>query len=397
MKRTRRLILLITIFVLALGVSAWINVPPWLLRRRADEHYRLGLAYERDGKADRALAEWRIAADIDRDFPAPYHKLGDYLLMKADRPDLAAQNFRWLTTIDPQGTHIYCKLTQALALQNEVAEARGFASIAVKNEPDCPLAHHMLGILLVNDRISEGIPHLETACRMAPNNTVFAIVLAKAYLDLSDFPKAERVLERVLQRDPNYAEAHYLLGWAFNRASRTPEYITKATFHFREATRLQPDDAESYSELGKLLLQTGHYQEASRDLEKALEINPRLVQAANSLILVQRSLGHEAKALQMERQARSLMERSDHLRALRKKAEMVPDDVSVTVQLAEAELDDGNLTDALRYVQAVLARRPADRAALKALIRIYVVGGKPEMAETVRDHLKKLPGPNAPN
>ena len=398
MNSKRRLGILLAILAVGAAISAWLNVPPLLLRRRAAEHYRLGLAYERDGKGDRALAEWRIAASIDRDYPAPYYKLGDYLLSKADRPDLAAQNFRWLIGIDPQGPHLYCRLTQALALQNEVADARGFAAMAIKAEPDCPLAHHVLGILLVTDhRIKEGIPHLEAAHRIDPDSPMFATVLAKAYLDTSDFPRAERVLGEVLTRDPNNAEAHYLLGWAFNRGVRSPETARQAEAHFRAATRLRPDDAGSFSELGKLQLQTGRLREARTSLETALQINPRLVQAASSLILVYGGLGEKAKAARMEQQARALMARSDHLRELQKQAEMHPDDVDVTTQLAGAELDDGNLTDAMRYIQAVLARRPADRAALKTLLRIYVVGGKPELAESVRDHLTRLPGQDTAN
>jgi Tfp pilus assembly protein PilF len=393
MRKHQRFVLLTGILLVALGVSAWVNLPPWMQRRRAAQHYQLGLEYEREGKADRALAEWRIAADIDRDYPAPFHKLGDFLLTKADRPDLAAGNFRWLAAIEPHGPHVYCKLVQALALQNELAEARGFADVAMKAEPNCPLAHHMLGILLITDhRIAEGLPHLEKACRLAPENTTFALVLAKAYLDTSNLPKAEEVLESILRRDPARAEAHYLLGWAYNRGPRTQDAIQKATGHFQAAAHLQPDDADSYSELGKLLLQTGHPVQARVALEKALQINPRLVQAANSLIQAYHRLGQEAKAESMERQARSLMERSDHLRELRKKAEFAPDDLDITLRLAQAELDDGNLTDTMRYVQGVLTRRPADRRALGLLARVYILGGKPQMAEAVQDQLKNLPG-----
>ena len=387
------MLLLVVVLLLATGVSLWVNVPPWLLRKRATDHYRLGMGYERSGKVDRALAEWRIAASIDRDFPDPYYRLGDYLLNKADRPDLAVQNFRWLATIDPHGPHIYCRLTQALALQNELAEARGFAAIALKSEPTCALTHHVVGILLITEhRIREGLPHLELAYKNAPDNPVFGTVLAKAYLDISDFPRAVAILSKLLQRDPKNAEAHYLLGWAYNRSTRTRDTIERAESEFREATRLQPADAESSSELGKLHLQTGKLAEARTDLERALQVNPRLVQAANSLILVYRGLGLNEAAIKMERQARTLMERSDRLRALQKRAEIHRDAVNITIQLAAAELDDGNLTDALRYVQAVLARRPADRAALQVLEKVYIVGGKPDMADTVHAQLSKLPG-----
>jgi Flp pilus assembly protein TadD len=393
MNTKQRLLVLLALLILGSGVSTWINLPPWLTRQRAAQHYRAGLEAERSGKMDGALAEWRMAADMDRDYPEPYRKLGDYLLTRAERPDLAAANFRWLAAIDPDGPHVYCSLAKALALQNEVAEARQVAALALKTEPDCALAHNIQGILLISDqRINQGLPHLERACQLAPNEPAYARVLARAYLDTSNFAGAEHVLEGVLARSPQDAEAHYLLGWGYSRGPRTPEGVEQALSHLKEAARLQPEDAQTYSELGKLLLQTDHPREACRALEKAWRLNPRLEQVASNLILTYRSLGDDAKARAMEGQAQQLSARTDRLRALQKQAQLHPNDPDIALESAKLELEDGNLTDAVRYVQGVLQIRQADRRALELLERIYTVGGKPDMAEMVRQHLRQLPG-----
>jgi len=397
MNSQRRLLILIALLVLTAGVSAWVNIPPWLTRRRAAEHYRLGLEYARKGANDSALAEWRIATRIDPDYPEPYHKIGDFLMNKAERPDLAARVYAQLSAIDPNGPHVYCNYAKALALENELAEAREYARLAVKAEPDCGLAHNMLGIIQMTDQqVNVGLKELERACELAPNDTAFAQILAQAYLDTSHFTEAERVLEGILRKEPKQMKAHYLLGWAYTRGPRAQENAEKAIHHFREAARLEPDAADIYSEWGKLLLRTGRQKEAAKVLEKAWELNPRLVQVAHNLAAAYRLLGEELKAQRMGKQANALQARMARLRVLQKRAKIDPRDPKLILEMAELEMQDGNLTDALRYVQGVLRLRPSDRRALDLLARLYAVGGKPEMAESVRAHLRSLPGQTTP-
>lgn len=393
MTNRRRLLVLFVLLAIAAGISAWVNVPPWLTRRRAAEHYRLGLEHARRGANDSALAEWRIATRIDPDYPEPYRKLGEFLLEKAERPDLASQYYAQLSAIDPDGPHVYCNFAKALALQNELAEAREYARMAVKAEPDCGLAHNMRGAILMTDQqVSEGLKELARACELAPDNTTFAVVLAQAYLDTSHFAEAEQVLGRILRKEPGNGKAHYLMGWAIARGPNAMRNRERALKHFREAARLEPDAADIYSEWGKLLLQAGRKQEAVRALERAWELNPRLAQVAHNLTTVYRLLGQEEKARQMERQEKIVLDRITRLRVLQKKTKANPRDHNLILQLAALELEDGNLTDAMRYVQGVLRLHPSDRRALSLLARLYAVGGKPDLAESVREHLRSLPG-----
>lgn len=397
MKRSRRLLVLIAILVVGVGVSAWVNIPPWLVRRRASTHYRQGLEYVRKGALDSALAEWRIATRVDPDYPEPYHKLGEVLLNIAERPDLASGIYAHLVAIQPNGPHIYCNLAKALALRNETAEAREYARLAVKAEPNCALAHNIMGFILVNDQqVSAGLKEMERACQLAPRDETFALILAQAYLDTSNYAGAERLLTGVVRQSPDNIRARYLLGWTYTRGPRGPDSVGKALTHFREAARLQPDNADNYSEWGKLLLQSGQAAEAVKVLSKAWELNPRLAQVAHNLAAAYRVLGDEKRAQPMEQQERLLLDRITRMRVLQKKVKANPKDIPTVLELAEVELQDGNLTDSLRYIQGVLAHYPADRRALGLLARLYAVGGKPKLAEEVREHLRTLPGTGAP-
>ena len=48
--------------------------------------------------------------------------------------------------------------------------------------------------------------------------------------------------------------------------------LSEAVLYFREAARLRPQDAEPYESLGRVLLELGEREEASKHLEQALRI-----------------------------------------------------------------------------------------------------------------------------
>jgi tetratricopeptide (TPR) repeat protein len=57
---------------------------------------------------------------------------------------------------------------------------------------------------------------------------------------------------------------------------------------YREGFVLCPDDDVAHYELGKILAQAGRYQEAEKEFETALKINPRFIDAQKQLESVQR-------------------------------------------------------------------------------------------------------------
>ena len=48
--------------------------------------------------------------------------------------------------------------------------------------------------------------------------------------------------------------------------------LSEAVLYFREAARLRPQDAEPHESLGRVLLELGKKEEASKHLEQALRI-----------------------------------------------------------------------------------------------------------------------------
>jgi Flp pilus assembly protein TadD len=100
--------------------------------------------------------------------------------------------------------------------------------------------------------------------------------------DAADLDAAEKRYLRLLEVDPNWVQAQNRLG-----------YIAMAQGRFAEAEELfgtynyiAPDQANPHDSLGELLTLVGRYDEARKELEKALAIKPDFCPAYRHLLMV---------------------------------------------------------------------------------------------------------------
>ncbi len=86
------------------------------------------------------------------------------------------------------------------------------------------------------------------------------------YLQNNELVQAQRALDRALQFDPNVALAH--LGMASLRERQGSEEL--ALKHYREALRLEPDNAYAQTNLGDILCRQGEIRDGQALLGKAI-------------------------------------------------------------------------------------------------------------------------------
>ncbi len=82
--------------------------------------------------------------------------------------------------------------------------------------------------------------------------------------------KAAQELERAIELDPDFAEAHCDLGVAYARLNRYPE----AAAEFRRAMELAPDESLPHANLAWVLLVMGQRTEAETHVRRALQLSP---------------------------------------------------------------------------------------------------------------------------
>jgi tetratricopeptide (TPR) repeat protein len=81
---------------------------------------------------------------------------------------------------------------------------------------------------------------------------------------------AIEIFEKILESDPDYAEAHYNIA----RAQIEVDRLTDAETHLRRAIEIRPDFADAQFNLAVTLGRRGATDEAARHLERAAELDP---------------------------------------------------------------------------------------------------------------------------
>jgi Flp pilus assembly protein TadD len=118
--------------------------------------------------------------------------------------------------------------------------------------------------------LDEGILHLENAVRLYPKYLEALLLLGTAYMDKSDWKKAEDQLHQALTIAPNTTGAHFALGELY---LRTKKY-TEAEKEMLAGIKLEPKSVPGHFLLGRLYYELGNLVKAGVHVGTALQLNP---------------------------------------------------------------------------------------------------------------------------
>jgi tetratricopeptide (TPR) repeat protein len=218
------------------------------------------------------------------------------------------------------------------------AQGKGDASIAayrksVAAKPDVFESNLNLGLTLVKASQPDAEQFLRAATKLTPTSHVDE-GRARAWLSLA------RVLE-----------------------ANKPDEAVEA---YRQASTLQPKDAEPHLSAGLLLEKENRFSDAEREYETALALEPGSADALTGLANIYMR-GHR------------FTEAEDILRKL---VALHPDDASAHLQLGRMLAADGQNDNAISELQSGLKLSPGDDVAQRDLADVYTAAGKYDVAET---------------
>jgi tetratricopeptide (TPR) repeat protein len=119
------------------------------------------------------------------------------------------------------------------------------------------------------------------------------------FLLSNDYHKALSYFERVIEKNPNYADAYFYIGYCKRKLGN----YTEAVEAYKQAIRIKPDYAEAYYSLGVAYGELGLYTEAIEAFKQAIRVNPDFADAYYNLGVVYGELGRYAEAIETFKQA----------------------------------------------------------------------------------------------
>jgi superkiller protein 3 len=267
-------------------------------------YYGLGIALEKTGKKEDAIAAYRKAIELDPKLASAYTNLG-IVLNDSGKKEEAITAFRKVIELDPKLVIAYYNLGLVLDDLGKKEEAIAAYRKTIELDPKFAIAYSNLGLVLSDlGKKEEAIIALRKAIELDPK-------LASAYTNLggvlSDLRKKKEAiiaLRKAIELDPKLAAAYYNLGNTLNDLGKKEE----ATIALRKAIELDPKPATAYSNLGNVLNNLGKKEEAIAAYRKAIELDPKFAIAYNNLGNVLNNLGKKEEAIAAYLKALSLPE-----------------------------------------------------------------------------------------
>jgi protein O-mannosyl-transferase len=165
-------------------------------------HNGLGMALERRGKIDAAIAQYRRAIEVKSDYPDAHHNLAKALLGRG-QVDEAVGEFRRTLESDPSNVEVYTSLGAALAERGNLDEAIVCLCQALRMHPRYKAAARHLDRVLDarSKQLAAQLVRLRTSLRANPNdvallNDTARILATSTVASLRNGPEALELARR---------------------------------------------------------------------------------------------------------------------------------------------------------------------------------------------------------
>jgi len=171
--------------------------------------------------------------------------------------DKAVAAFQKAEALAPNRTDYYDDYADALRQGVKWSAAEDILRKRLRDAADDPLAHYLLGMVLLNnsptpERQTEAEAETRTALRLYPHNPLADIQLAQIVLAKKQAPEAIDLLTDALQQNPYNRNAMSVLARAYRQSGRTDlaEKVSKqADLLYKDQQRLQVLEGEEAKQM----------------------------------------------------------------------------------------------------------------------------------------------------
>ncbi len=194
----------------------------------------------------------------------------------------------------------YLESGKQYANKGKYAEARIQYRKALQLDPGLGDAYYELGLAdSALQNWEDALAAFQQAYELEPQRLDVGLQLGHLYTAASQFGPAKEIVNSLLQKNPNNADAELLEGDIFVR-QQNPEEALRA---FTKVADLAPKDPASFERIALVEASMRRYADADQNLRKAIQIDPSLVEAYLNLSVLYRFQKQPEKAVEVLQQA----------------------------------------------------------------------------------------------
>ena len=320
----------------------------------------LGVALAATGHPDEALVALDLALAQDPNYAFGLASKGN-VLVDLNRPADAIVAFRQAVSADPSNTTVWFRLAELLRLSGRLEEAIDVVNELLQRAPDFVMALGTKGRALVDLRKpAEAIAVLDRAIELQSDYVFGLLAKADALLQLDRRLEAIDIYRKLLQIDPTSEP----LALDFVKLRGLDGNLEESLSVLDDLLARQPNHAEAIGIKGQVLAASQRPLEAVGLLQRATELDPSLDWVWFSLGDTRRQLGQYEAALA----------------AFDRALEQTPDDVETLAWKGDVLLTLGRYPEALDVLERALARNHDDVFALGTKAQVLAAQGQRQQA-----------------
>src|SRR5262245_10291141 len=166
---------------------------------------------------------------------------------------------------------------------------------AIELNPNYATAHQWYGdrVLVTLGRTDEGIEEVKRAVQLDPLSLIINADLGDIYIHAFQYDLAIEQLHRTIEMDPNFYNAHWRLGKAYEKKGSVQDALAE----YQKARQLN-DDPLVLASLGHLLGSSSKRDQAMTPLDQLQQMAHERYVSAYSFAIVYEGLGDKEKAFQ---------------------------------------------------------------------------------------------------
>jgi tetratricopeptide (TPR) repeat protein len=207
----------------------------------------------------------RSAQDVSQ----PYRRA--LSLHGAGELEAAVAAYREVLAVESDNVAARSNLGAALAALGRYEEAIEAYRVALAQVPDPGIRRNLALAFYKSGDLNRAVEELEVLRRTAPDGLRTTLLLADCRFRLGQLDQVEELLRPVAAGHPDNRAVLYLLSMALARNGKIAESQPLVDRLLEGG-----DSAETHFVLGSVAFSAGNMPDALRELEKALELNPRL-------------------------------------------------------------------------------------------------------------------------
>jgi tetratricopeptide (TPR) repeat protein len=249
-----------------------------------EAHFNLSNAYQELGYYDLAEKGYFAALALRNDFPLPHYELAN-VASKRGEIDKAIALYRKALPILPKHARCRQRLAAQLIDKGQVDEADRLLDEAMRLDITLAEAHYDRGrIYGMTGRVKQAADEYRQALKCQPSYPEAAVNLGAMLMHQGDVEGAIREYKKALADEPLHKEALLNLAAAY----LTQQKIMEAEELCRKAITAHPDFVDAHFCLGIVLTQAKRIDEAQKEFEQVLKLDPKNERAKKNLEALQK-------------------------------------------------------------------------------------------------------------